>query len=317
MFVFDNYSSYLMLFTTLGFVVHHSQSKQYEIKWDQKIKQIVSIVLIAIIAVLSLFTIVKPLQAGAQLVDTLKQKDPLVALDIYKDIFAKNSFADVEAGIRLFSEVSTYARSDDSKIIDTYTEVASIIAPEFKKTDDVRRLETYGTFLLQIGSIKESIEVLEKARTLAPDRQNNLYTLGIAYLNAKDIEKAKEVFKHAYEVLPENDKARTYYGAVLLATGDVKGKELIQGYDYTDSFFISMFSQAKQYKEVIKIREQLKKDNPDNYQNQVSLAVAYYLDKQTAKAVALIREVQKAVPEFKGQGDYLIKEMWAGRSITK
>jgi O-antigen ligase/tetratricopeptide (TPR) repeat protein len=317
MFVFDNYSSYLMFFTTLGFIVHHSQSKKYEIMWDEKIKQATGIVLIVCIVIVSWFTIVKPLQAGTQLIETLTQKDPAISLAIYKDIFEQNSFATVEAGIRLFSDASRYAQADDVQVFSTYKQIAESLSSDFKLTNDVRRLETYGIFLLQMKDIDQAIEVLEKARTLAPNRQNNLYTLGITYLNAGEFDKAKEVFKHAYEVLPENDKARTYYGAILLATGDVKGKELIQGYNYKDSFFISMFAQSKQYKEIIKIREQIKKDEPNNYQNQVSLAVAYYLDKQPAKAIALIREVQKVVPEFKGQGDYLIKEIQAGRSIAK
>ena len=38
---------------------------------------------------------------------------------------------------------------------------------------------------------------------------------------------------------------------------------------------------------------------------------------QSLKAILVIKDVQKAVPEFKQQGDYLIKEMQAGRNIIK
>ena len=215
------------------------------------------------------------------------------------------------------TEVQKYFSIDDPKVIQRYVDLTTKLGNEFEKTDDVRRLETYGGFLMQIGDVQSSIRVLEKAKSLAPNRQNNLYTLGMTYINANNLDKAKEVFKQAYEVQKENDRARTYYGAVLLLSGDKSGSELIKGYSTKDGFFLSIFSRLKQYKEVIKIREQIKKDNPLDYQNQVSLAVAYYLDKQTAKAILVIKDVQKAVPEFKQQGDYLIKEMQAGRNIIK
>lgn len=317
MFVFDNYSSYLMFFTLLGFIIYHGKKQVITINWDEKTKQSAVIILCALLIISSIFTIIKPMIVAGDLIDALSQKDPNKTLDIYESIFNKNSFGDTEAGIRIMSDSRLFTQSNNQEVINRYMSIASKVGDEFEKTNDVRRLETYGSFLLQSGNIQKSVDVLEKAQTLAPDRQNNLYTLGIAYINNQELEKSKEVFKHAYEVLPENIKARTYYGAVLMLVGDKNYKSFLEGYSYKDQFFVSLFAKAKQYKEVIKIREQIKKEVPTDYQNQVSLAVAYYLDKQTVKAVAVIREVQKSVQEFKEQGDYLIKEMQAGRSITK
>jgi tetratricopeptide (TPR) repeat protein len=317
MFVFDNYSSYLMFFTTLGFIIHHSQKKKIECVQSEKSKQLTVIILIAIICITSFFTIIKPYTVAQDLIEGFKEKDQAKILNIYEGIWNKNTFGTTEAGIRLISEGNKYMQNSDPAVVSKYKELTSLFGEQFASTNDVRRLETYGSFLLQTGNVPKAVEVLEKAQALAPDRHNNLYTLGIAYLNAKQIDKAKEVFTHAYEILPENQKAKNYYGAMLMITGDTSYKQYIEGYSYKDSFFINMFSLAKQYKEVIKIREQLKLDNPTDYQNQVSLAVAYYFDKQPAKAIALIKEVQKAIPDFKGQGDALIRDIQAGRAIGK
>lgn len=317
MFVFDNYSSYLMFFTLLAYIVYHSNKGEIKISDDKKNIQALSIVIGAIIIVCSYFTIIKPLFVANNLIDALSQKDPNTSLDIYEKIINKDTFGNTEIGIRLMTEAQRYVSTNNPAIIQRYIDLVAKLGGEFEKTDDVRRLETYGGFLMQVGDVESSIRVLEKARSLSPDRQNNLHTLGMTYINANNLEKAKEVFKHAYEVQKENNKARTYYGAVLLLSGDKSGDELISGYSYKDSFFLSVFSRLKQYKEIIKIREQIKKDNPTDYQNQVSLAVAYYLDKQTIRAVGIIKEVQKVVPEFKEQGDYLVKEMQAGRNIVK
>lgn len=316
MFVFDNYSSYLMFFTLLGFIIHHSQKDTFEINVDEKLKQGIVIVLILSVSVLSVFTIWKPMSVAKDLIVILNNKDALKALDIYEDIYNRQTFGTTEAGLRIIADAPKFLQIGDQNVTSKYIQVSSLFGNDFVNTTDVRRLETYGTYLLQIDDTK-AVEVLEKAQMLAPDRQNNLYTLGIAYINAKQIQKAKDVFEHAYEVFPENQKAKNYYGGILMITGDKNYKQYLEGYSYKDSFFISMFIQAKQYGEVIKIREQLKKDNPKDYQNQVSLAVAYYLNKQTVQAIAVLKEVQKAVPDFKGQGDYLIKEMQAGRNIVK
>jgi O-antigen ligase len=317
MFVFDNYSSYLMFFTLLGFIIHHSNKETLEINWHKKIKQTTVIILIAIIGIISVFTIIKPYSVGQDLIKAIIEKDQIKSLGLYEKILNKNTFAQTETGIRLLADARTYASSKNPEVVKKYTELVNRIGEDFTQTNDVRRLETYGAFLLQSGNAKQAVEILEKAQSFAPDRQNNLYTLGIAYINNQEIEKAKEVLKHAYDVLPENQKAKSYYGAMLMITGEKDYESYIEGYSYKDSFFISVFSQAKKYKEVIKIREQLKADNPTDYQNQVSLAVAYSVDKQSAKAITLIREVQKVVPEFKDQGDYLIKEIQAGRPLVK
>lgn len=317
MFVFDNYSSYLMFFTTLGFIIHHSQKKKIECVQSEKSKQLTVIILIAIICVTSFFTIIKPYSVAQDLIKGFKEKDQAKILNIYEGIWNKNTFGTTEAGIRLISEGNKYMQNSDPAVVSKYKELTSLFGEQFASTADVRRLETYGSFLLQTGNVPKAVEVLEKAQALAPDRHNNLYTLGLAYIANKEIQKALAVFKHAYDILPENEKAKTYYGAVLLLSGDISGKELIKEYSYKDSFFLSIFGKTKQYKEVIKIREQLRLDNPTDYQNQVSLAVAYYFDKQPAKAIALIKEVQKSIPDFKGQGDALIRDIQAGRAIGK
>lgn len=319
MFVFDNYSSYLMFFVLLAFIVHHSQKQKIQIVWSEKIKQSVGMVSIASILIVGNFTMYQPFIVGQELIDTFSQKDGKAALDMYKNIFDKQTFGTTEAEIRFLAESPSFLRVDNVDFQKAYTDLAIIAGEDMitRGPQDVRRLETYGSFLIQRGDNLRAIEILEKARMLAPDRQNNLYALGFAYVNNKDIAKAVEVFKHAYEILPENEKARGYYGAALLLSGDKLGQDLMKEYSYKDPLFLSIFNKTKNYKEIIKIREQLRLENPTDYQNQVSLAVAYVLNGQKTKAIEIIRSVQKAEPGFKGQGDYLIGEILAGRSIIK
>jgi O-antigen ligase/tetratricopeptide (TPR) repeat protein len=316
LFVFDNYSSYLMFFTLLGFIVHHSQKETLVMECDEKMKQVAAIVLIIGTFVTGYIVIVKPFQVAKGLITVLTYKDAYKILEDYEKIFAKNTFGNFEATSRLLSDSSTFTQVQNPEFVKTYLDFAFRAGDQMIKDNpgNVRALEFVGAFMLQQGQLPRAIEVLEQARVYAPNRHNNLYTLGYAYINNKEFDKAKEVFEHAYNLKPDVVKARTYYGGVLLLMGDKKGSELIQGYNPNDSFFLSVFNKTKQYKEAIKIQEEQIKNQPENYQLQVSLAITYLFDGQRTKSIELIREVIKKVPEFKGQGEFLIKEIQAGRN---
>ncbi|MEY4440683.1 MAG: hypothetical protein RLY49_309 [Candidatus Parcubacteria bacterium] len=316
-FVFDNYSSYLMFFTTLGLIVFYDDKEIFVCRKNEKVKQAAVGVVIILLVLVSVFTIIKPIIVARNLIQVFSEKDISKALAMYETMENKKTFGTTEAGIRLMADIGRYAQTEDQKNLQRYVQLVNKFGDQFVNSGDVRRMEAYGTFLLQIGDIKKSIEVLEKAKYLAPDRQNNLYVLGIAYISNQQMDKAIETFERAYKVLPENDKARTYYGAVLYVAGKPEGKELMRGYSYKDTLFLTIFNRGKRYDEVIKIRELLVKDNPTDYQGKINLAIAYYLNKQPTKAIAIIKEVQKAVPQFVEQGNYLIKEIQAGRTIVK
>lgn len=319
LFVFDNYSSYLMFFTLLGFVVHHQRKDAVALVIDDRLKQVAAAVLILSVLVTSYVVTVKPMIVAAKIIDVLKTQDPDQALNTYDRIFRMNTFGTFEAGTRLLSDISNFGRVDDEQIRRRYMEMATAIGEGMisSNPESTRAHEFYGSFLIQTNNPKRAIEVLERARELAPNRQNNLYTLGYAYINDGQLEKALETFRHAYEVAPENQRAANYYGAMLMVTGDASGREMIKEYSYDDPFFLAVFSGTKQYKEVIKILEKQIADQPANNQLKISLAIAYFRDGQKAKSVTILREVQKAVPEFKAQGDQLIREIQAGRNPFK
>jgi tetratricopeptide (TPR) repeat protein len=260
--------------------------------------------------------IAKPYIVGKDLIVALSSQDADDVLNRYEKLIQTDTFGKFEVTTRFLSSIQGFVRLDDPEIIKRYLELANK-AGEQSVADapgSVRALEFYGSFLLQTGDYPRAVEMLEQARALSPDRQNNLYALGFAYIRTGQQDKALEVFKHAYDVAPQNDKARRYYGAMLILSGDKKGNELVEGYDAADPFFLSVFNQAKQHKEIIKILEAQVAAQPTNYQLQVSLAMANLNAGNKAVAITLIQGVIKAVPEFKKQGDGLIAEIRAGRN---
>lgn len=264
-------------------------------------------------------TVLKPYQVAKGLIDLMKLQDADQVLSMYKNLIDKNTFGTFEVSTRLLSDVPRFLQVQDDAFVQEYLVYANQAGKNMvdKVPGNVRALEFYGSFLLRVGDAQQAIQYLEKARELAPNRQNNLYTLGFSYVSANQYAKALEIFKHAYEVAPKNTKAKNYYGAALLLNGDKKGLELIEGYSYQDPFFLSVFNKTGQYKESIKIIERQLKDSPTNHQLRVSLAVTYLFDGQRTKAIEILQQVIKDVPEFKKQGTYLIQEIQAGRNPVK
>ncbi len=319
LFVFDNYSSYLMFFTALGLVVHHQHQSNLARPDNLRVSQAI----VATLVILALFAgykvIVKPYMVAHQLISTVKSQNPKEVLDAYVKMFEKDTLGNFEVTTRFLSEAPRYMKIEDADFRQMYMDAAIRMGEQsiLDAPRSVRGLEFYGTFLLQTGNPKEAIVILERAREISPNRQNNLYVLGFSYVTEKQYDKALEIFKHAYEVAPENTKARNYYGAALLLVNDPKGNEYLKDYSPDDTFLLSVFNSAGRYNDVAIMLEKQVALQPENYQLQVSLAVAYFKAGNKAKSVEIIRAVMAKVPAFRAQGEYFIKEVQAGRNPTK
>lgn len=318
-FVFDNYSSYLMFFTALGLVVHHQHQSNLARPENPRVSQAI----VATLVILTLFAgykvILKPYLVAYQLISTVKSPNPEDALAAYVKMFEKDTLGNFEVATRFLSEAPRYLKIDNPEFRQKYMDAAVKMGEQsiVDAPQSVRGLEFYGTFLLQTGNPKEAIAILERAREISPNRQNNLYVLGFSYVTEKQYDKALEIFRHAYEVAPDNAKARSYYGAALLLVNDPKGNDFLKDYSPDDTFLLSVFNSAGRYKDVAIMLEKQVVKQPENHQLQVSLAVAYFKAGNKTKSVETIRAVMAKVPGFKAQGEYFIKEVQAGRDPTR
>jgi len=79
--------------------------------------------------------------------------------------------------------------------------LAEALAAYKLSPESVDSLHCYGTILMAQGKLEEGIRLLEKARTLEPDRLSVRNNLAIAYIWARDYnkywEEAKFLFKHS------------------------------------------------------------------------------------------------------------------------
>jgi hypothetical protein len=166
MFVFDNFSSYLMFFSVLGFIVHHSQKENFVIDWDEKVKQVVVVLIIFITLIMGYKVIIKPLQVSNGLISVLTYKDANKVIEKYEDLFSKETFGDFEATVRFISDTGRIVQVPDPVFVKKYMDLAYERGEKMimDSPNNVRGLEFYGLFLLEQNNLVRSIQVLEHAQ---------------------------------------------------------------------------------------------------------------------------------------------------------
>ena len=154
---------------------------------------------------------------------TERSEDPLSNLKLFKDTIAYNSFGNAEAREQLAS-FSTTAFGQTKEISDLQKQFIDLAKSELEKQaiglpGDARYQLFAGSFLAKTGEPDKALGFLNKAVELSPTKQTMLFELGSAYYNKKDIAKAEEIFKRAYELAPEYGEAEKYYLQILIANG--------------------------------------------------------------------------------------------------
>jgi len=135
----------------------------------------------------------------------------------YGKSLSKPCFTNTEVRTQLAKQINEEYKKINKDTSDTDLQILSqateLTINEFKKSviehpQDVRHFLYLGQlYNLAIGYNREYIEkakdILLRAKELSPERQQVYYALGRAYLEAKEYEKAVEIFKEAYILEPK------------------------------------------------------------------------------------------------------------------
>lgn len=148
---------------------------------------------------------------------------PAHNLALFRETIAYNSFGTSEAREQLGQLAMN--GFDSSKGISEIQKSFLVLADEELRKqamtlpNDARYQLFAGSFLVRVGQFDSGIKFLEKAHSLSPRKQTILFELGNAYYNKKDLVKAEEVFRKAYELAPEYADAMKFYLQILVANG--------------------------------------------------------------------------------------------------
>lgn len=315
-FVFDSYISYFLFYTLIAFIIFNSDSKTIILKISNVGLKLLAYILISILIISSYFTIYTPYKY-AQIISKTITDDLKSNLENYEILFEKELDTTEEALINYLALAEPVKKLNDQNLFEMYQKRAhEQIEKKISKTNSgLKLMQYYGIFLSNTNQSIQAIEIFEKVRTISPNRQENLYLLAFEYVKQKEFEKALEIFKYAYELDTSNQEAKRYYGGALLLTGSAKGEEYVQGYSYKDTFFLDVFLLLEKYEEVLKIVQNLTKDNPESFVNQVSLAVAYVLNEQRNTAIEILYSLENLNQQQQQHIQNLIFEIKSGKKV--
>src|SRR5262249_25102914 len=102
--------------------------------------------------------------------------------------------------------VAYYHANEPLRAIDALQTVLDALppdSPERRETIQVLGLSHY-----LAGHVAQSIPFLEQTRAFAPDSSELLYVLGMAYVQTRQADRARETWARAFHVAPESPAAR-------------------------------------------------------------------------------------------------------------
>jgi len=327
--VFDNITSYILFFGVLAYL-HFLYGKDVPTKSNKKIEtnrmfvKYVTLLIVVVFIASLYFVNIRSILASKNVVLSLQKGNLDQKLEYFNKALSYGPIGKSE--VREFlgqaaQEISVM--KVDPKIKEEFFNLAE---SEFKKQleETPRDVKYYYFTAVFYGNNKqydEAVSYLEKARELSPKKQTILLQLGVYYMSIGNYEKGNLIFKEAYEIAPEYNRAKMLYALSFVYLKkenlaiDLLGEEEYFEILESDIQFASVFEVIGEYRRAIELWKKWVLKYPDDITYRVSLIVAYLKanDRQTA-----ILETRKAIdhfPEFKSEGESLIRQIQEGRTI--
>jgi len=220
LFVFDHLISYILFFSLLAYVHTRSDGAVVSDKTisDNAINVLTPVVLVGL--VLSLYcTNIRPMTANTNLIISMASlQTPSAGVDNAIEYLQK-----AYAGSRLgrpeiveqiaFNSMTVLSADIPMEKKNEYFEFArgAVVTQAEAMPTDARYQLVAGSFLSSLATLDEALVYLDRARELMPNKQHIYFEAGSALVNAGEVERALEVFRYAYELVPEYRDAKIIY----------------------------------------------------------------------------------------------------------
>jgi tetratricopeptide (TPR) repeat protein len=323
LFVFDNLTSYIVFFAIAAYVYNRSTMRpepEHRVVSNQVILPVAAVVLIVVLYAVN----VRPILANRALITAISTQqssaDITRNVQAFKDALAYQSFGDPEIREQLMSLGNQVMAVQEE--IKGKEDLIALAATEGKKQteitpNDARYFVFYGSYLAQMGNLKDATTYLEKARDLSPKKQSILFALSGIYMVQGDYKNAESTLKATYEYEPNYLDAKLAYAAAAIYNNNLKTvDELLSGIPTStiasNNDIVQAYYTTKNYSRLIALWKARVQAEP-SAQNHVSLAAAYLYANDKKNAIAELREAIKIDPNFKQQGEEYIKQIQQGK----
>ncbi len=342
-FVFDNFTSYILFFAVAAYLHWHWISARGQITVSvndsEEIKPaplMPKSVITGVVFVLVLFSVysfnIKPILASRSIIDALglltysrdgsRVRDVSLGVEALADGIKLNTFgtAEIREQLAIYSE----RVNDDPVTSDDDKEKINRFAVDQMKLQrenfpyDVRALAFLSTLYGTAGDHANAILVAKEGLAVSSQRQQFYFILAEEYFKAGEENLAFKAAQQAYELAPEYLDAVHNYAMLAIFSGRPElGESLLKKHFgeeiVPDPRYVNAYVAIGDFKKVLMVWERVVAQNPTNIQYRVSLASAYARLGQNQKAIAALEKAIETAPQFKARGEDFIKQIQEGR----
>lgn len=340
MFVFDNFTSYMIFFAVLAYL-HYLYTRSESISDNRslgaedvpEVARFAITIITGIAVAFSLYWFnVKPILASQSITDSLQlltySRDGSRTRDLDMGVKAiergleYNTFGtqEIREQLALYSEKinadPATSAEDKKKITEFALEQMKIQTENFPY--DVRALAFISTLYSTAGDYANSILTAKKGLEVSLNRQQFYFLLAEAYFKAGEENLALDTLKTVYEIVPEYPDAINNYAIMSIFAGKPEIAEaLLKKHFGTevvgDPKYVNAYAAIGDFKKVTIIWEKLVENTPSNPQYRLGLASAYVKTFQDKKAIEQLEKAIEISPSFKNQGEIYIQQIKAGK----
>jgi O-antigen ligase/tetratricopeptide (TPR) repeat protein len=328
LFVFDNLTSYILFAALLAYV--HSRTAQPLILNTRPVSEgataICAVVVVIVLVPTLYFVNIKPLIANTTLINALEVvqtsgADQTLAIGYFEKAYNESRLGRPEIVEWIASDASTILGSNistDEK--NNYFAFAkqAVEAQVASVPNDARYQILAGSFFSSTGNLDEALTYLKKAEQLIPGKQQVYFELGQVLLQEKDYNGALAYFKQAYDLAPAYQEAQVIYliGAIY-ANNPTVAAQVASAMDpsvlSSDTRISDALLATGNYSELIALLKARLATTPTDPQNYASLAVAYVKAGDSSDAVAVLKNLETVLPQYKTQAEQYITQVQSGQ----
>ena len=298
LFVFDNLISYVFFYVVLAYLYSRDtkdENTDKRIVKEDIVNYVVTPILVIVFGAMLWYCNIKPIEANFNLIAAMRSlsgQNPSVeiSLNYFKKVFSANTFGSSEAREQIIGVASSIANASNinATLKEEFVELAyTEMQEQIKQTPNDARYQFFmGEFLDKLNQFPMALPYLQKSLELSPKKLTMMFELTKCYSYLEQKQKALEIAKTAYDLVPEYLRGKMNYAAALIVNNqEALAKKIIGSSPTADENIIRAY---------------------------LINAEAFI---QKGDKISAISEVQKAIdmaPAFETQGTSIIKGILDG-----
>lgn len=318
-FVFDQIATYIGFFSVLAYINSFSVKEPFTtIARPRSDWRVIVVILLAPLVSILYVVNIRPLLSNLSLLGALSAQNVPLAFEKFNKALSYNTLGREEIKEQLIRFSINAGASPElspefrDKILRKAIEEAQTGAA--RNPLDPRAHLFLGTIYQKVGLSDQAIKVFNEAIKLSPQKQQIYFELADVHIQRGDYAKAQDALEKSFKLDPDYHQARLNLVAVYILNGRQKAADdlLTEGFGTTevsDSTLAAIYSTVKDYRRLAGVWRAFVKNYPDNLEYRKNLSGAYLLAENKIAARETLQQTIKDFPEFKTEGESLIKEI--------